>query len=68
MQPRVKIEHELTSLSDARVTGMKNWLTIVSIVWLMGTAGVLLIGRQQYLYNAETNSTFMDPTPMPNVP
>ncbi|HEV3109909.1 MAG TPA: hypothetical protein VGY99_05385 [Candidatus Binataceae bacterium] len=47
---------------------MKNWLTIVSIVWLMGTAGVLLIGRQHFLFNAETNSAFVDPTPMPNVP
>ncbi|HEY2106753.1 MAG TPA: hypothetical protein VGH29_13245 [Candidatus Binataceae bacterium] len=40
----------------------------MSIVWLMGTAGVLLIGRQHYLSNAETNSAFMNPTPMPNVP
>ena len=47
---------------------MKNLLTIVSIVWLMGTAGVLLIGRQQFLFNAETNAAFMNPTPMPNVP
>jgi hypothetical protein len=47
---------------------MKNWLTILSIVWLMGAAGVLLIGRQQFFYNAETNSAFANPTPMPNVP
>lgn len=47
---------------------MKKLLTIVSIVWLMGIAGILLIGRQQYFFNAETNSAFTDPTPMPNVP
>lgn len=47
---------------------MKTWLTIVSIVWLMSTAGVLLIGRRHYLYNAATNSAFMNPTPMPAVP
>jgi hypothetical protein len=47
---------------------MKNWLTILSLVWLMGTAGVLLIGRQQFLFNAEANSAISDPTPMPNLP
>ncbi len=47
---------------------MKNWLTIVSIVWLMSAAGILLIGRQQFPFNAEANSAFANPTPMPNIP
>jgi len=37
-------------------------------VWLMSAAGVLLIGRQQVLFDAETNSAFTNPTPMPNIP
>jgi hypothetical protein len=47
---------------------MKNWLTIASIVWLMGTAGVLLIGHQHAFFNPEANSAFTNPTPMPNIP
>lgn len=47
---------------------MKNWLTILSILWLMGAAGVLLIGHSQFPVSAETNLAFADPTPMPNMP
>ncbi len=47
---------------------MKNWLTILTIVWMMSAAGALLIGRQQVSFNAEANSAFSNPTPMPNVP
>jgi hypothetical protein len=47
---------------------MKNWLTILSIVWLLSAAGTLIIGHQQFLYNEEANSSLVNPTPMPNIP
>jgi hypothetical protein len=56
--------YDLMSVASAGLRVMKNWLAILSFVWLMSAAGALLIERQQVLFDAETNSAFPNPAPV----
>jgi hypothetical protein len=46
---------------------IRNLLTILTIVWLLATAGILLIEQAPSLLGVETNPAFNNPTPMPAV-
>jgi hypothetical protein len=46
---------------------MRNLLTILTIVWLLATAGMLLIEQASSALGVETNPSFNNPTPMPGI-
>ncbi len=47
---------------------MKDWLIVLSIVWLLAIAGILFLGQKHYLFAMDGEMLyFVDPTPMPGI-